>query len=177
MLLTRLRGEGGHERLPEGPYGRAQIWEVHLDEREVNDPAPLATRFFHFVRQMLPAPFLPTCCCAAVACVPPALEGSLSLGGSPLDAGSPPIVSTREEEKSLKKARRKQEEESKKRRVPFCERRGSLSREEPFFCSPSSLFPALSIILVTSSSRPFFSSVTIQQVRYQVIYPPLSNHI
>ena len=116
MLLTRLRGEGGHERLPEGPYGRAQIWEVHLDEREVHAPAPLATRFFHFVRQMLPAPFLPTCCCAAVACVPPALEGSLSLGGSPL-AGSPPIVSTREEEKNAEKSkkkaiRRKQKKES-----------------------------------------------------------------
>lgn len=119
MLLTRLRGEGGHERLPEGPYGRAQIWEVHLDEREVNAPAPLATRFFHFVRQMLPAPFLPTCCCAAVACVPPALEGSLSLGGSPLDAGSPPIVSTREEEKNAEKSKKKARRRKQKKESSF----------------------------------------------------------
>jgi len=54
---------------------------------------------------------------------------------------------------------------------------GAFRERSLFFCSPSSLFPALSIILVASSSRPFFSSVTIQQVRYQVIYPPLSNHI
>jgi len=119
MLLTRLRGAGGHERLPEGPYGRAQIWEVHLHEREVNAPAPLATRFFHFVRQMLPAPFLPTCCCAAVACVPPALEGSLSLGGSPLDAGSPPIVSTREEEKNAEKSKKKARRRKQKKESSF----------------------------------------------------------
>ena len=93
-----------------GASRACQIWGVGgASWREGQCLSPPATRFVPRQMRLL---LLPTCC-AAVSCAPPALEGSLSLGGSPLDAGSPPMVSMSDERN--KNAPREKEEASRKK--------------------------------------------------------------
>ena len=106
--LNAFERESRPREASRGALRARQIWcleGVHL-ERRGSMPLAAAGDAFSSSSSNAPAPFLPTCC-AATACAPPALEGSLSLGGSPLDAGSPPMLSMREDKKNKKKRRTK----------------------------------------------------------------------
>lgn len=135
--MTRSRGREGHERRREGLDARARSG-VHLGRRRVKalSRPPAGDALSGFIVKCGPLPPLLPTCCAAVACAPPALEGSLSLGGSPLDAGSPPMVFN-ERKKETKKRREekasKQRKKKEKQGFPFCEEERRESLKLVFF--------------------------------------------